>query len=228
MVILVNISTKIYRHIHKSDKTSENGVWCLVRTSPSPTLDDLVPSCVCEQLFSQRGLSSLQHIIYLNPVLRNFCGSYLMVIRQENSLLKPFALCLYSLYFLLQKCTEPVDISRDVPYVWRVCYFPPPPDYLWRILLLSSACILPFISISKISKVDWELAEFVTYLKCSTGHKNEKQNKYWFWTMHAWMHDNGMFGKSVITRVDNVDIPGYQDSPPTDCPPRGQSWGGEY
>ena len=25
----------------------------------------------------------------------------------------------------------------------------------------------------------------------------------------------------------NVDIPGYQDSPPTDCPLGGQSWGGE-
>ena len=37
-----------------------------------------------------------------------------------------------------------------------------------------------------------------------------------------------MFENSVITKVGNVDIPGYQDSPPTDCPPRGQSWGGEY
>ena len=37
-----------------------------------------------------------------------------------------------------------------------------------------------------------------------------------------------MFENSVITKVGNVDIPRYQDSPPPDCPPRGQSWGGEY
>ena len=36
------------------------------------------------------------------------------------------------------------------------------------------------------------------------------------------------FENSVITKVGNVDIPSYQDSPPIDCPPRGQSWGGEY
>ena len=32
-----------------------------------------------------------------------------------------------------------------------------------------------------------------------------------------------MFENSVITKVGNVDIPRYQDSPPPDCPPRGQS-----
>ena len=30
-----------------------------------------------------------------------------------------------------------------------------------------------------------------------------------------------------IIGVGNIDIPGYQDSPPTDCPLGGQSWGGE-
>ena len=37
------------------------------------------------------------------------------------------------------------------------------------------------------------------------------------------MHDKGIHEKSVITGVGNIDIPGYQDCPPTNCPPRGQS-----
>ena len=32
------------------------------------------------------------------------------------------------------------------------------------------------------------------------------------------MHDKGIHEKSVITGVGNIDIPGYQDCPPTDCP----------
>ena len=35
------------------------------------------------------------------------------------------------------------------------------------------------------------------------------------------------YENSVLTKVGNVDVPGYQDSPPTDCPLGGQSWGGE-
>ena len=33
--------------------------------------------------------------------------------------------------------------------------------------------------------------------------------------------------KQQIIGVGNLDIPGYQDSPPQDCPLGGQSWGGE-
>ena len=35
------------------------------------------------------------------------------------------------------------------------------------------------------------------------------------------MHGKGIHEKSVITGVSNIDIPGYQDCPPTDCSPRG-------
>ena len=45
----------------KFNKTSKKGVWCLVLTSPRPLLDGSFFQ-VCKNIFSQRGLSSLQHI----------------------------------------------------------------------------------------------------------------------------------------------------------------------
>ena len=61
-----------------------------------------------------------------------------------------------------------------------------------------------------------------TFWKCSTGPKNTKQNQILILDDSECMIIAYMFDKCVITRVGNVDIPGYQDSPPTDCPPRGQ------
>ena len=97
----MDISTKIYHHIHKSDKTSKNGVWCLVLTSPRPILDDLVYFCEYAQIFFQRGLSSLHHIFHFDPVLHSLCGPDGLFWGQENSLLKLFALCLWILHLFL-------------------------------------------------------------------------------------------------------------------------------
>ena len=63
-VILADISTRIcHHHMHKSDKTSKNGVWCLALTSPRLTLDDLVYFCEFAQIFSRRGLVSPAYLI---------------------------------------------------------------------------------------------------------------------------------------------------------------------
>ena len=129
----------------KFNKTSKKGVWCLVLTSPKPLLYGFFFR-VCEKLFSQRGLSLLQHIFLW--IL--FCAiSAVLLVRFGGkcilcySLFKlPFIPSISSIISAQNQqtpgCSRPACLKRLLDYLWSFFY-----------PLVS----VPFISISKIHKV---------------------------------------------------------------------------